>query len=375
MDLTDGILDCPDKSERPAEFACEQLGETHEYLQIVQQVYNSGLHNYDGLRININKRWNVQLIDSLLSEYHDREIVRFLQYGWPVDRDDSVLEMGGLNHKGATEYSDHIDEYVSTELSLDAATGPFDSIPFESHTRVAISPLSTRPKKDSPKRRIIMDCSWPVGASLNDGLNKYMYLGKTIVLTYPNVDSLARRVYDLSLSDNDESIYFFKEDLEQAFRQLLCCPGSVPLLGYRWRQKYYFDKVMVMGCTIAPYICQRTTNMIAYIHHSAGYHLLNYVDDFLGAEHKTKAFASKKAFITLLNAIGADRAKAKSAGPSQEIEFIGTLFNSSNMTIGITDSRKAQVLAELENWRWRKYTTRKQMESLIGKLQFLSNCV
>ena len=53
---------------------------------------------------------------------------------------------------------------------MGAMIGPFEKVPFK--TRVAISPLSTRLKHDSDKRRTILDCSWPVGSSLNDGIDK-----------------------------------------------------------------------------------------------------------------------------------------------------------------------------------------------------------
>ena len=94
-----------------------------------------------------------------------------LKYGWPIDRDaDKPLEKGEINHRGATEYAEHIDKYIERETTLGAMIGPFDSIPFTS--QVAISPLSTCEKKQSDQRRIIMDCSWPIGFSLNVGLTK-----------------------------------------------------------------------------------------------------------------------------------------------------------------------------------------------------------
>ena len=232
----------------------------------------------------------------MLSDYADRLVVEFLQYGWPIDRDPDIpLEMGGRNHRGAVDFPDHIDAYVKKEIQLGAQVGPFEAIPFAGNTITAISPLSTRPKKDSDKRRIIMDCSWPIGCSLNDGLCKFMYLGERIMLKYPTVDDLARRTYELRVSDAVTPILFYKEDLERAFRQLFACPGSVPLLGFRWRTKYYFDLVMAMGCTIAPYICQRTTNMIVYLHEQMGYFLLNYVDDFIGVEFQSRAIKAHSA--------------------------------------------------------------------------------
>ena len=61
--------------------------------------------------------------------------------------------------------------------------------------------------------------------------------------------------------------------------------------------------------------------------------------------------------------------------PTTTIEFVGTLFNSDNMTIGITSVRKCEILAELNKWRFKPTSTRKELESLIGKLQFIGNCV
>ena len=85
--------------------------------------------------------------------------------------------MGGKNHKGVTMYEEEIDRYIEKEIQAGVTIRPFDAIPFK--VVVVVSPLSTRPKKDSQQRRVIMDCSWPLGASLNDGINKDVYLGRT----------------------------------------------------------------------------------------------------------------------------------------------------------------------------------------------------
>ena len=44
--------------------------------------------------------------------------------------------------------------------------GPFDDPPFPLH----ISPLMTRDKAGSEKRRTIVDLSWPKGLSANNGV-------------------------------------------------------------------------------------------------------------------------------------------------------------------------------------------------------------
>ena len=251
--------------------------------------------------------------------------------------------------------------------------GPFQSIPFK-NSPVAISPLSMRHKKDSKTRRIIMDCSWLIGASLNDAISKTHYQGEVIRLTYPIVDDLARRIHELS-SSGSSPVFLFKEDLDRAFRQIFACPKSVPYLGFRWRGVYYFDLVLMMGCHIAPYICQRVIDMVRYLHNSMGYFLLNYVDDFVGAEYLEHINSSQHALVRLLRDVGIQRSERKSVKPTQNMDFVGNLFDTCNMTIGVTPEQKVDILRELEGWRTCKVCTRKQLESLIGKLQFMSNCI
>ena len=279
---------------------------------------------------------------------------------------------GGCNHKGATEFEAEIDAYIAHEVELGATVGPFECIPFK--CPVAILPLSTRPKKDSDTRRVIMDCSWPISFSLNAGISKEWYLGDRVELSYPTTDLLVKRIYKLS-RESEEPIYLYKEDLDRAFRQLGADPKSIPLLGFKWRGKYYFDRVMVMGCHMAPYVCQRTTDMIAFLHRQMTYFLLNYMDDFIGVEYLSRVQNAHQALIQLLRDIGAQRSVHKSVAPTQVIEFIGNFFNTIDLTIGVTLARKIDILRELDKWREKTWCSINQIESLVGKLQFMSNCI
>ena len=193
-------------------------------------------------------------------------------------------------------------------------------------------------------------------------------------LKYPTINVLTRHIFELS-QQSSEPIFLYKEDMDRAFRQLFACPSSVPLLGFKWRGQYYFDLVMVMGCRIAPYICQRTTDMVAHIQGAMGYFVLNYVDDFIGAEYSTRVGEAYQTLIRLLSNIGLDRSEKKSVSPTQVIDFIGNLVDTINMTLGITAARKIEIIETLQDWRHKTMCTRTQLESLIGKLQFLSNCV
>ena len=95
-------------------------------------------------------------------------------------------------------------------------------------------PISTRAKRDSCARRIILDCSWPLGVSLNEGIDKDHYLGGETNLRYPTIDKVARKIYDIRVAVPVQEIMLFCENMDRAFRQLFVVPRDVPLLGSRW---------------------------------------------------------------------------------------------------------------------------------------------
>ena len=136
-----------------------------------------------------------------------------------------------------------------SELELGAMIGPYKIPPFIS--RIGISPLSTRPKTDFTKRQIILDLSYPLGRSVNDGISKYDYCGLPIRLSYPTIDTLAKRIVSLG-----RNCLLWKRDLRRAFHQLILCPRDYSLIGMRWRGYLFFDKVMPMGLRSAAFCCQ-----------------------------------------------------------------------------------------------------------------------
>ena len=231
-EFLDTELDIPDTMVDQNFFASyttmnDQQGMIQD-IMLANMVTNSGVPNRFGLRIPVKSNWNVEMLDKLLTEYDDRDILEWITFGFSVSRQDDFPDPtpNTTNHLGATLYPDSIDAYIDTELRLGAAIGPFTVPPFI--RRIGISPLSTRPKKDSNKRRIILDLSFPLGSSVNDGINKDSYCGEPIKLTYPTIDTLAKRISEIGLSCR-----LWKKDMIRAFRQIPLCPREYSLIGYR----------------------------------------------------------------------------------------------------------------------------------------------
>ena len=143
-----------------------------------------------------------------MHNYWDQQLVDLLYYGFPLDFDRSrQLKSMEINHK--SDYHDHVSHYIAEELKHWAMYGPFDENPFPRHVSASL----TRHKPNSDNRRVIVDLSWPVGQSVNDGVAKDRYLKTYFDLNYPSVDNIVDKLKQLG-----DSALLFKINISRAFR-------------------------------------------------------------------------------------------------------------------------------------------------------------
>ena len=217
---------------------------------------------------------------------------------------------------------------------------------------------------------MILDLSFPIGNAVNDGIAKDSYLGFTAKLTFLKTDDFAFRIFELG-----SGCYMFKIDLSRYFRQTPLDPGDYSLIGYIIKGKIYLDKVLPMGLRSAPYIAQRITNAIVFIPRRMELFLLNYMDDFVGAELKNKIWESFNALTQLLATLNVETSKEKIVPPITRLEFLGITFDSVKMTMEISEQKLVEIKQELDTWLLRTSAKRREVESLIGNLQFVAKCV
>ena len=346
------------------------LSSTDYDIWLHDKVWERGYPNRWGAMIPVKSTWNLELMESLLNGYEDQEVVEWLRYGWPSGRLPTMADpvWSNKNHKGAADHPEALEKYITKELGKQAIMGPYPKIPFKG--RVGISPLSTTEKKNSLDRRVILDLSFPEEGAVNDGMIKDTYLGFPATLTFPKVDDLALRIYHIGTKAR-----MFKIDLSRYFRQLPLDPGDYSLIGYMIGDKFYFDKVLPMGMRTAPYIAQRVTNAIAYIHRSMSYFLLNYVDDFVGAEAKERILEAYNFLSNLLKQLRVETSPEKMVAPTHRLEFLGVTLDAKTQTMEVSQDRLVDIVALTHSWLYKTKVNRKELESLIGKLQFIAKCV
>ncbi len=334
------------------------------------EIRQSGKPNYLGPRIPIFNNWNLKLFENLLANYHDKRLVQFLAFGWPLGHKGCPLNHElVLNHKGARENPAQVFQYLENETKKCNMIGPFEENPFVG-VEPAFSPLNALPKKNTDEKRIISDCSFPDGKSVNDGLDKEIYEGEVMGLRYPTIDALVKMIHE-----QKSGCLLFKTDFRKFFRMLKIDPGEIHLLGLNWENSMYFDCSLVMGLCIAPYIAQRVSNAIAHMYREMGYDLANYIDDLASAREPTTAWAAFFALKRLLSNLRIEEAESKCVPPSTNMDFLGINADTVKMLLTIPEEKLAEIKCELSKWKSKDKCTLKELQSIIGRLTHAASCV
>lgn len=110
----------------------------------------------------------------------------------------------------ALQFPEKVTAYLQKEISLGRIAGPVDAVPFTNG--FVVLPLNTIPKRSSDECRVVVDLSWPCGASVSDGIPSDSYLGEPISLTYPTTDSFVDAVISLG-----PGCLLYKHNLKKAY--------------------------------------------------------------------------------------------------------------------------------------------------------------
>ena len=341
-------------------------------IDLFEKVYRSGRPNFRGCRIALpNNRFNIPLWRELLNDYSDQLICEFLEFGFPLDFDKSVVLCTDerRNHKGSRQYPEFVNDYLGKEVQNSRIAGPFKRNPLS--VPIMVSPLNTVPKASSDERRVIVDLSWPLKkGSVNSGISKEYYLEEKIESHYASVEEICKMVLDIG-----QGAVLYKRDLRQAYRQFPVDPADYYLLGYHWNDQYYFDTVLAMGQRNAGVGCSRVTNAVMFIHKKCGYSGASYLDDLIGVSHPSTGAKAYEHLGKILRDLGLEENIPKACPPSVIQTVLGVVIDTKNMTISVTSERMEEIKNLLNKWENKIVCKKKELQSLIGKLCFICKCV
>ena len=338
--------------------------------------YPYGTPNYMGARVPLaHSRLKIQNWREYLRDYPHCEILQFLEYGFPLGLSkDPVLEPSLKNHSSAYLFFPFVDEFFSKGLSRNEICGPFRTPPFE---WVHTSPLMTAPKKPD-SRRAVFDATYGL-YSLNNNTPKDYFLEMPCIYDYPSIDAFKDVVLD-----EGQGCFMWKRDLSRFYLQIPLDPVEYPRVACVWRGQFYFFVALMFGLTHSGLQGQKLSSAVTWIHKRMGletekhkqFNSLNYCDDIGGCEkthqHATKSF---DALGLLFSDLGLDEASAKATPPSTRMIYLGVEFDSVTMTMKVPPEKIQELREVLSSWLKKSKTNKRALQSLLGKLFWVSRCI
>ena len=336
-------------------------------IDVHKKVRQTGLPNFMSARIPVESQLNIDKWKEALVDYWDQQLLQLLEYGFPLDFNRTCkLRHEGVNHNSANQFPSDIQAYISEETHYGAIIGPFDRNPIEGGH---ISPFMTRHKPDSDRRRVIIDLSWPVGESVNAGIDKDTYLGSQFDLRFPSVDDITEELKKLG-----KGALLYKVDVSRAFRHVKIDPGDYDLLGLNWNG-VYLDTCLPFGTRHGSQIFQRLSDAVRYVMRRKGYRIIDYIDDYIGVALPSVASDAFDALVYVMSQFGLTISKKKLVSPSTKVVCLGVLIDSIEGTIQIPPEKLNQILSTVRQWSSRTHCSKRQLQSLLGLLLFVHKCV
>ena len=145
--------------------------------------------------------------------------------------------------------------------------GPIPRTPF------CVSPLGVVPKKNLGEFRLIHHLSYPKGSSVNNGI--------PLEHSWVCYGTIGDAINHIKVGGT--SPYLAKTDIKSAFRILPINPVDYDLLGTKWKNKYYYDHCMPMGCSSSCKTFETFSSAFEWIARTKFKipHVLHLLDNFL----------------------------------------------------------------------------------------------
>ena len=103
--------------------------------------------------------------------------------------------------------------------------------------------------------------------------------------------------------------------------------------------------------------------------------MFNYLDDFIGVSSPSTATSDFQALGDLLTSLGLQESSEKSCSPSPVMICLGVQLDTNNFTLSVSSERLCELETLLHRWLTKRTATKSALQSLVGKLVFVSKCV
>lgn len=306
-----------------------------------------------------------------LTNHPDRalaeRIVEGIEYGADLGyrSDDTKGRLACANLVSANQHAAAVEKDLATECALGRKAGPFDEPPMPG---LIVSPIGCVPKKNG-KLRVIHHLSYPRGG---DSVNAAVQRMQCKLTSFDRAVDMVRRA--------GRGAFLTKIDIDGAYRNIPAHPDCWRVLGMRWRGKLYHDRVLPFGLSSSCAIWEEFATAAEWIvQQQLGIDLmLHYIDDTLLAHPAgsvERARAVRDMVLRVFKLLGLPIAMSKLEGPVTSLVFLGIMLDTVAMTAKLDSARLAELRTLLASWTGRTTCSRKELQSLVGKLTFATRVV
>ena len=257
-----------------------------------------------------------------------------------------------------------VNAVIEADVRAGKKAGPFDAPPFP---HFSCSPIGCVAKHEPGKICVIDHLSHPRG-------------GDSINATTLHVDQ-EMGSFDRAcemIRDLGAGCFLMKLDVEAAYKQVPVRPEDWPLLGFKWRGKWYYERVLPFGLKSS---CRLWELYATALHRMFERQLgikcvVHYVDDFLFVVKELgTAEAKLSAALAHCARLGLPMAADKTLGPSTRLIFLGIEIDTVAMTAQLAEDRLERLHSLLTDWIGRTHATLTELASLEGVLSWCTKVV
>jgi len=291
--------------------------------------------------------------------------LRRLQGLVPISFNKHLLGIKVKNTQSAIDNGRYITDAICSWVKKGYVAGPFRNPPFKDFRS---NPLMAAVQKT--KVRPILNVSSPKGNSLNDAID---------IFTVEKISMSSPRLFAEELLKAGKGALFSKSDIVDAYKLIPNAVEQYRLFGFRWLNRYFYDKTKVFGSKEAPAsfdsLPETIVNIICTLYKIPKSNIQRQLDDVPMVSGKDSGLTEKfsSAYQKICNSLNIPLASdcpkhEKAFGPSTYGTVLGVQFDSLSLKWSLSKEKVIDLKQTIEFFIQNKTCTLKQVQKLHGKL-------
>ena len=216
---------------------------------------------------------------------------------------------------------------------------------------------------------MIQHLSFPLGNNVNSCIDPEL-----ATVQYTSFDKVSSTINEIG-----RGAEFARMDIRSAFGLLILHPDEFELFGFHFKNQFYFDKCLPMGCSASCVLFEKCSTFLEWaIKFKSGKRSVeHFLEDFLlaGKAGTGDCWQLMDHFRIICEDLGVPLAEDKTIGPSSILTFLGLEIDTLEMVIRIPQCKLSEVKEKLESALGRTKITLRDLQSLVGSLNVCARAI